>query len=461
MKRIALVVLASAVITGCGTDTVTGNTAPRVPVDAHPVFIAGGIPVFGDEGTPVVLQATSTLDVSSAPLAVEWDFGDGSPTAAASSSTQDLSVTHTWPDNTDPYYVAYARVTDAQGATEEIRFDVYIANVDPSATLVAPTSVNAGSSFTVQLESPYDPSPVDLAAGLSYAFDCDDGNGMQDAASASFACPGSAPGWRTVTASVSDKDGGTFWQTAYVEIVDACVAPGAATISVPADPVQVGSTVSAVVTFADASDTGTTVDVVWSDGVHGTATPANGTATVTRTFASAGVYTATATVTNDCGTASASTTGYVVVYDPSAGFVTGGGWIDAAPGSFSANPALSGKTTFGFVAKYQKGASVPTGHTEFQFHANGLDFKSIAYEWLVIAGSRAQYKGTGTIKGQSGTFSFLLTAIDGGPGGANDAMRMKILDANGGVVFDNKQGASDAGNDATQLDGGSISIKKQ
>ncbi len=461
MKRTALVLLASGLIAGCGTEQITGGREARLHPVASPIFIVGGIPVFGDEGAPVSLQATSTHDVSAGPLSVEWDFGDGSPVVSSASATGELSVTHTWDDNTEPYYVAYANVTDAEGGTEQIRFDVTINNLDPTAILVAPATVNAGASFSVSLDSLFDPSTADLASGLSFAFDCGDGNGPQDSPAASMGCAGGGPGWRTLVARVSDKDGGTTWRSADVEIVDACVAPGAVTITAPSDPVQLGWTVDVVVAFTDASDAGTSVTLLWSDGVSATATPAGGVATFSRSFAAASVYTATATVNSACGTASASTPTYVVIYDPNGGFVTGGGWINAAPGSYTADPSLGGKTTFGFVAKYQKGATVPTGHTEFQFHANGLDFKSVAYDWLVIAGSRAQYKGSGTIKGRSGSFNFLLTAIDGGPGGATDAFRMKILDPNGGVVFDNKQGASDTGSDATQLAGGSISIKKQ
>ena len=41
----------------------------------------------------------------------------------------------------------------------------------------------------------------------------------------------------------------------------------------------------------------------------------------------------------------------VVVYDPSAGFVTGGGWIDSPAGAYTADPSLTGKANFGFVSK--------------------------------------------------------------------------------------------------------------
>jgi hypothetical protein len=39
-----------------------------------------------------------------------------------------------------------------------------------------------------------------------------------------------------------------------------------------------------------------------------------------------------------------------------------------------------GKGTFGFVSKYKKGATVPTGQTEFMFQAGDLNFHSSSYQ---------------------------------------------------------------------------------
>jgi hypothetical protein len=71
-----------------------------------------------------------------------------------------------------------------------------------------------------------------------------------------------------------------------------------------------------------------------------------------------------------------------------------GGWIDSI-GRYIPDPSLTGPATFGFVSKYQKGATTPTGQTEFQFKVAGLNFHSTSYEWLVIAQSKALYKGEG------------------------------------------------------------------
>jgi hypothetical protein len=148
--------------------------------------------------------------------------------------------------------------------------------------------------------------------------------------------------------------------------------------------------------------------------------------------------------------------GYVVVYDPNGGFVTGGGWINSPLGAYRADPTLAGKATFGFVSKYQKGATVPTGNTEFQFHAGNLNFKSTSYDWLVVAGTKAQYKGTGTING-AGNYKFMLTAIDGSKG--PDMFRIRIWDDNG-LVYDNQMGASDTADPTTAIVGGSIVVHK-
>ena len=156
----------------------------------------------------------------------------------------------------------------------------------------------------------------------------------------------------------------------------------------------------------------------------------------------------------------------VVVYDPSAGFVTGGGWIDSPPGSCGPGAPdgvcagdATGRANFGFVARYTRGANVPDGQTEFAFQAGNLRFHSDAYEWLVVSGQdRAQFKGTGSINGLGG-FQFLLTAYDGADAGAPDGFRIKIW-TGATLVYDNRAGADDLASQGNTLaiSGGSIVI---
>ena len=185
------------------------------------------------------------------------------------------------------------------------------------------------------------------------------------------------------------------------------------------------------------------------------------------TFAAAGVYKVSLTVADGCGgTGTANTIDsldlLIVVYDPNGGWVTGGGWINSPAGAYVPSPLLTGKANFGFVSKYKNGSSVPTGNTEFQFKAGNLNFSSTSYEWMVIAGARAQYKGAGTING-SGDYRFMLTAIDGQEpgGGGQDKFRIRIWNnAGGGLVYDNQLNAPDTAEPTTILSGGQIVIHK-
>jgi hypothetical protein len=152
------------------------------------------------------------------------------------------------------------------------------------------------------------------------------------------------------------------------------------------------------------------------------------------------------------------------VYDPNGGFVTGGGWITSPPGAYPADPALTGRANFGFVSKYKKGQNNPEGNTEFQFQLANLNFHSHTYEWLVVAGRKAMYKGTGTINNQ-GNYGFILSAIDGNlqGGDGHDRFRIKIWDKNQNdlVIYDNMIGAGDNDDPTTIIGGGSIIIHKQ
>lgn len=177
-------------------------------------------------------------------------------------------------------------------------------------------------------------------------------------------------------------------------------------------------------------------------------------------FAQPGVHTVGVRGTDSAGNVGGLEYIVFVVYDPTAGFVTGGGWIASPAGAYTLDPTLIGKATFDFVSKYQKGATIPTGRTEFQFCVGNLNFHSATYEWLAVAGAGARYKGSGTINGE-GDYGFMLIAIDGQISGGIDKLRIKIWDKlTYNVVYDNKLGSLDAGYDTTELGGGSIVIHK-
>jgi len=181
------------------------------------------------------------------------------------------------------------------------------------------------------------------------------------------------------------------------------------------------------------------------------------------TFTEAGIYSITLTVTGGpCGYSYTATTvcddpdspAFVVIYDPDGGFVTGGGWIYSPKGAYVPDPSLAGKANFGFVSKYKKGATVPTGNTAFVFDVAGFVFHSRSYDWLIVSGAnKAKYKGTGTIDG-AGEYKFMLWAGDEAFGGV-DTFRIKIWEEDGAeiVVYDN--GGDEEGQ---AIDGGSIVV---
>lgn len=270
----------------------------------------------------------------------------------------------------------------------------------------------------------------------------------------------------TVTVNVTDNKGSIGTDSLQVTVNN--VAPVVGPVTVPAEPQMINSTVTVSSPFTDVGVLDTHVaEINFGDGTTsaGEITESDGSGTVSgnHAYTAAGIYLVTINVTDkNGGVGTATATQYVVIYDPSGGFVTGGGWIYSPLGAYVADPTQTGRANFGFVSKYQKGATVPTGDTEFQFHNGNLNFHSVSYEWLVIAGAKAQYKGSGTING-AGDYGFMLTATDSAisGGGSADKFRIKIVEKSSGtVVYDNQIGANDGADPLTEIAGGSIVIHK-
>ena len=242
-------------------------------------------------------------------------------------------------------------------------------------------------------------------------------------------------------------------------------APQVLSVDGPTGPLVLGSGANVGVTYATpAPGQACQVTYDWDDGTTSTVAGNNGAAAASHAYATAGVYTVVATVRDANGATGSGKHEFVVIYDPAGGFVTGGGWILSPAGAYAGDLAATGKANFGFVSKYQKGQTIPTGNTEFQLQCAAFNFQSTAYQWLVVSGAMAQYKGNGQING-SGDYGFLLTAGDGQAAGGSgtDKFRIKIWDkASGGVVYDNRKGSPDDldAADPQAIGGGSIVIQK-
>jgi PKD repeat protein len=213
-------------------------------------------------------------------------------------------------------------------------------------------------------------------------------------------------------------------------------------IEAPQEPQSVDNQVSISASFTDADEDDThTAECDWGDQTTSpgsvSETGGSGSVSCSHTYTTPGVYEIGLTVTDNDGGEGTSQYQYVVVYDPSAGFVTGGGWIYSPVGAYVPDHELAGKATFGFVSKYKKEDTSPTGNTEFQFYIANLNFHSESYEWLIVTGSNyAKIKGSGTINGMD-DYKFMIWAGDE----ETDTFRIKIWEedslGNETVTYDN------------------------
>ena len=432
------------------------------------------------------------------------DYGDGSAVHALALTDKTFALSHTYADNC--ICTVTVTVTDDDGGAGTDTATVTVNNAAPVVNAGPDATINEGDTFS-SLGSFTDPGSDSWTATVDYG----DGSvvhaltltgktfGLSHTYADNCVC--------TVTVTVTDDDGGAGTDTATVTVYNA-----APVVDAGVDQTVVeGASVSFSGRFTDAgaADTHT---IAWDFGDGGTA---SGILTPVHTYADNGVYTVRLTVTDDDGgigtdtaTVTVNNVAPVIIdplsgpaeplpvgssasvtasftdagsgdthtctlswdngQNPVAGTVseTGGGWINSPA---TACPVLcngaQGKANFGFVSKYKKGQSIPAGETEFQFKAGDMNFHSTIYEWLVVAGAKAQYKGSGTING-AGNYGFLLTATDGqiSGGGGVDKFRIKIVNKDTDViVYDNKFGESDDIDTANpqEIGGGSIVIHKE
>jgi hypothetical protein len=415
-------------------EVVVSNVAPTPGID--------GILANNPEGTPIHLTGSITDPGTADTFTYAWTVKkDGNN--YASGTDADFSFI---PGENGSYEVSL-RVTDDDGGAGAASQTIDVDNVAPtlSNVNVTPETINEGDSVTLSGDIS-DPGSTD-----TFALTIDWGDGSNEetvseaAGTKTFSLThtyaddnptGTASDNSRIALTIEDDDKGTGAGSVNLVVKN---LPPTLSIASPAYgalfTLNTAVNISASLTDPNANDT-LSCSVDWDDGTTASGTYASGVCSASHTYTVAGVYTLQMTGADD-DTGSAMETAMVVIYDPSAGFVTGGGWIDSPAGAYIADPTLAGRANFGFVAKYQRGATVPSGGTQFRFQAGDFYFESEVYEWLVVAGAKAQFKGTGSINDISG-FNFLLTLTDGdiNGGGGMDKFRIKIWDASG-VVYDN------------------------
>lgn len=435
------------ITTGTLADGVHGITATATDAAGNVSVASSGLSVTIDTGAPTLTQSINS------PAATGWynlSTGPAVITYSASDATSGVTtpVAFTFSDGTNQSHAGIT-VTDVAGNVSAKTADVTLIKQDTVAPTLTFGSTGANAAGWNKSDVSLSYTTADTLSGV---------DSSSPSSPLSFTSEGAG---QTQTVTVTDKAGNSATLTSPVVNIDK-TAPTIDTLTAPLAPVALGNSISTSARVVDSlsgysshlwnwdypTTTNTSVGSYSSPTVSGT-----------KSYGAAGVYTIALTVTDVAGNSTTQVfPNYVVIYNPSAGFVTGGGWIDSPAGAYAADPMLTGRASFGFVSQYKKGATVPTGETEFQFQVADLNFHSTSYDWLVVAGARAQYKGTGTING-TGTYGFLLTAIDGqvNGGGGVDKFRIKIWDkATGAIIYDNQMGAADSADPATVLGGGSI-----
>lgn len=392
---------------------------------------------------------------------------DGGPFIEWLINTTETSSTYTGENGKSYAFYSVARdfinhvedIPDASDATT-----LLISNLPPVANAGGPYAVDEGSNVVVSAAASTDPE----GELLSYEWDFDydgmtftvDTSGITPTFSADAL---DGPATRNIAVRVADPQGARTIAQSSVAIAN--VGPVIDDITGPVDPVQANIAVNVSASFTDSGKSDThTATVDWGEGnsTNSDATTVNGAGSIaeSHSYTASGVYTVTVTITDDDGDSDTQLYQYVVVYDPDSGFVTGGGQIVSPAGAYVVDPTLTGKAVFGFNAKYKKGQSTPSGNSQFQFKTANLHFHSDSYEWLVVAGPQAKFKGVGTING-TGSYGFMISAVDGevNGGGGVDKFRIKIWDVvTDAVVYDSEMGLADDDAPSTAITKGSIVI---
>lgn len=246
----------------------------------------------------------------------------------------------------------------------------------------------------------------------------------------------------------------------------------------PVNPTAIADPVTITASATDLAEFDETVTIDWGDGSPPEMLVMNGgsvsNVSADHHYSTPDLYQVTLTVDYQGQHSQTAVVDFVVVYDTNGGFVTGGGWIKSPPGAYTPNdssdPDVTGRAHFGFVSKYWKHQSAPSGLTNFLIVAGNLRFRATRYDWMIISGARVRYQGEGTVRGDSEPYKFQVTALDAsisGSGISKDGFRIKIWRAGSGdteyVLYDSGLGADDAtGNGGTTpLHRGLIKIHKR
>ena len=261
------------------------------------------------EGDAMTLSVSFTDAEASDTHSVAITWGDGSSEsvslAAGATST---SRSHTYLDSGT--YTVAVTVTDAGGLSAAGGTTVTAANVSPSLSSLGLTPPSVTDHQTVTVSGTFsDPGTADTFT-MNVAWG--DGSTSTSSLAAgvrSFSASHqyATAGTYEVIVTVTDRDGGVGTQSAFLVVSARNTAPSG--LSLSSNVTGLSATVSGTFSDPDATDTHD-VSVTWGDGAITQSTLAAGVTSfsATHTYAAAGTFAVTVTVTDSAGASTSATT---------------------------------------------------------------------------------------------------------------------------------------------------------
>ena len=437
-----------------GGSAIGGATIRVGSSNAAPVLASIGNRTVNEESALEFTAGATDESVSSLVYSLEPAASGTFPAGAVISGSGGFSWTPSEAQGPGVYR-AKVKVTDNGGLSDDEEFEIQVLEVNraPELTEIAAQSVDEGSelSFTATATDP------DLPAnGLTFSLvNAPAGASMTPEGVFSWT-PANGPASASVTVKVTDNGSPALSDEQVVTITVNNVAPSITAIGVPGGAILAGTPVSVTWSFTDPGTETWSCEISWDIGeAFVAASYAAPKSCVATRALPAGIYTVTVKVSDDAASDVKTATTSIIVFDPEAGFVTGGGWIQSPAGSLTASPASSGKATFGFSVKYLAGRLEPQGNLTVQLHQPGLMLKATSFQWLVVSGPLAVFRGQGTLQGMPGVYGFMVTALRDGSG----QIRICVWNqATGAIVYDTHPSEQLDSRAGTPVNGGSITI---
>jgi len=439
-----------------GTDVTITNVVPSVgTITTSPSTI--------HTGSSFTATAAFTDPGESDTHTANWDWGDGSSTTGTvteSNGSGSVSNSHTY--TVSGSHTITLTVTDKDSASGTHSYSLFV-NGFP---LVTPNFTAADIVFDPSGHvTSFDSNYANMQGMNGHAWYMNDDN-TYSYHSNDFSCDNSIhcsgdlqfdQNFKGTQTQIEVCDSTVCYWSQVLDVSVLNGRPIVGTVTVSPNPVQTSTSVTATATFTDTNTEDThTATVDWGDGSSPTScsvTESTGAVSCTRSsgYSTANVYSVTVTVSDGTLTGTSPVT-FVSVYNPTQSSIfTAGQRYTSAAGAYRPNTSLTGNVTFGLSYKYQ--GTMPVGVRAFtmDFNAANLSFNATTVSSLVITNGKATLRGTGTVTNQSGTYSFLVTGLDGT--GGNGKIRIQIKDVTGTVIYDTQYQAADTADPTTAVNG--------